>query len=196
MRAPQAVAHATRERDLKELASVRSVLAAVFLFAGLPGIATAQAVRPDDRNAIDTCLRDAGEQPQRCIRVVYDPCTETREGGTTVGMQGCASRETAVWTEKLETALRSLRTGRLGQTEAQPWNRPRENARERSVPGSDILDDMQKTWLVWRAKKCDALAMQAEGGTLSRVLYAVCFLDETARHALWLETLLSDTTPR
>jgi uncharacterized protein YecT (DUF1311 family) len=48
---------------------------------------------------------------------------------------------------------------------------------------------MQRQWRVWRAKKCDTEAMQYEDGSLSRVVYANCLNQETARHALWLMKL-------
>ena len=94
----------------------------------------------------------------------------------------------------MEASLAALMTGSLGQTDAQPYNRPDENRRDAPVKGTDILSDMQRTWVIWRAKKCDALAMQAEGGTLSRVIYGSCVYEETARHALWLKALVEDTT--
>ncbi len=82
--------------------------------------------------------------------------------------------------------------GPLGKTVAQPWNRPSENKRDHAVPGTDIINDMQKTWLIWRAKKCDTTAMQYEEGSLSRVLYGACIYEETGRQALWLKSLVED----
>ncbi len=175
---------------------MRAVLAAFFLFATLPGVAWAQTAQPQDRARIDACLQTAKDNPERCIGVVYTPCTDSREGGTTAGMGDCGARETAVWSEKLEASLAALLTGSLGQTDAEPWNRPNENRRDATVKGRDILKDMQQTWIAWRAKKCDTLAMQAEGGTLSRVLYGSCFYEETARQALWLKSLVNDTSAR
>jgi uncharacterized protein YecT (DUF1311 family) len=96
----------------------------------------------------------------------------------------------------MEASLKQLRAGSLGQTEADPANRPPENKRAGKVPGTNIINDMQQTWISFRAKKCDTEAMQAEGGSLSRVLYGSCFYDETARHALWLASLVDDTSPK
>ena len=166
---------------------------ALLLLAVTPTLASAQ-VQPDDRAAIEACLQSEKDNVERCIGTVYRPCSETREGSTTSGMGECAGRETAVWSERMEASLAALMTGSLGQTDAQPYNRPNENRRDAPVKGTDILSDMQRTWVIWRAKKCDALAMQAEGGTLSRVIYGSCVYEETARHALWLKALLEDTT--
>jgi len=171
-----------------------AVIAALLLIP-VPAAAAAPA-RPDDRVAIDACLRAAQDNPARCIGTVYTPCSETPTGSTTAGMGECAGRETQVWSDMMEENFRALLAGPLGQTQAQPWNRPAENRRDRPVPGTDILNDMQQTWLVWRAKKCDTLAMQAEGGTLSRVLYGICAYEETGRQALWLKSLVDDAKAR
>jgi uncharacterized protein YecT (DUF1311 family) len=172
------------------LTMTRSTALLVLLLA--PALAAAQP-RPDDRAAIAACLESAKDNPERCIGVVYTPCTDSREGGTTYGMGECAARERAVWTERMEASLAALMAGPLGQTDAQPYNRPSENRREGPVKGASILRDMQATWLIWRAKKCDTEAMQAEGGTLSRVIYGACVYQETARQALWLKALLDQT---
>src|SRR5581483_9954452 len=137
--------------------------------------AAAEPAQPQDRATIDACLQTAKDNPERCVGLVYTPCRDSRAGGTTAGMGGCAARETAVWSEKLDASLQALLAGPLGDTDAEPWNRPAENRRDATVKGRDILKDMQQTWIAWRAKKCDTLAMQAEGGTLSRVLYGSCF---------------------
>ena len=168
-------------------------LAALLLLILTPALASAQA-RPDDSAAIEACLRSAKDNPERCIGTVYRPCADTGEGGTTAGMGVCAARETAVWNETLEENLIMLVNGPLGKTTAQPYNRPSENRRRTPVKGTDILRDMHQTWMFWRAKKCDTLAMQAEGGSLSRVLYGKCIYEETARQALWLKALVADTT--
>jgi uncharacterized protein YecT (DUF1311 family) len=156
----------------------------------------AAQVRTEDREAVESCLRSATDNRETCIGVIYKPCTETPEGGNTRGMGECAARETAAWTELMETSLAALTAGSLGQTDAQPYNRPNENRRDVPVKGAEILADMQRTFFVWRAKKCDTLAMQAEGGSFSRILYGTCTYEETARHALWLKALAEDIGSR
>jgi uncharacterized protein YecT (DUF1311 family) len=161
------------------------------------GVAAAAQNPPlaQDRAAIDACLQQNTDTPERCIGTVYKPCSDAPAGSSTAGMGDCAGRETAVWEEKINASFKELLAGSLGQTEAESWNRPPENKRDKRVPGTDILNDMERTWLLLRAKKCDALAMQAEGGSLSRVLYGSCIYEETARHALWLSALAEDTKP-
>jgi uncharacterized protein YecT (DUF1311 family) len=165
----------------------------VFFIAGalaLPALAlAAQAPLREDRAAVDACLKDSRERPEACIEAVYDPCSQTPEGQSTPGMEGCAARELAVWDEKLNAAYRRLVDGDLGKTDARPENRPAEAPRAASVKGAAILADMEKSWIAYRVRRCDALALTAEGGTLARTIYSTCYLDETARQALFLESL-------
>jgi len=178
---------------------VRRALIAAALLMAAAAAALAQQVRPADRAVIEACLAKESDGPQRCLGAVYTPCTEAPQTdadrvppGSTAGRGDCAERETAVWWEILDANLKKLREGPLGQTVAQPWNRPPQNKRDRAVPGTDIIDDMQATWVNWRAKKCDTAAMQYEEGTLSRVIYATCIYEETGRQALWLKALVED----
>ncbi len=183
---------------------MRTLKAAAFvLLAGALPVRAQPAPRPADRAAIDACIKTQKDTPERCVGSVFDPCVEAPRGpndqfphDSTAGQGECAEREIAVWDEKMDTSLQQLLAGSLGQTQAQPWNRPAENKRDRAVPGSDIIDDMQRTWLAWRAKMCDTDAMRYEGGTLSRIIYGKCILQETGRHALWLQQQVDDNAPR
>ena len=156
----------------------------------------ADAPRPADQRAIDACLAKAGETPERCIGIVYDPCTKTPEGGSTMGMGQCSGRELAVWDAMLNTSFQALLRSSLGDADAMPENRPPENRRSAPVKGADILRDMQRAWIAFHAKKCDAAAMQFEGGSASRVIYGDCNMRETARQALWLRELAKDISDR
>ena len=111
----------------------------------------------------------------------------------TRGQGDCAEREIAVWDEKSVASLKALREGPLGKTVARPWNTaaaPEE--RDHAVPGTDIIDDMERTWALSRAKLCDTEAMQYEEGSLSRIIYIKCINREAARHALWLVQQVED----
>ncbi len=166
--------------------------------AALPAAAQT-APRAADRAAIDACLKNEESAPQRCIGTVYKLCSErprrdadTFPPGSTPGQENCAGRELAVWQAKIDATLQALRDGPLGQTVAQPWNRPAENKREHAVPGREIIDDMQRAWLSTRAKMCDTRALRYEDGTFARTVYATCLYEETARHALWLQEVAND----
>ncbi len=178
---------------------MRVLTAAAFLLTSVTVASAQPAVRPADRAAIDACLQREKDTPARCVGIVYRPCSEAPQSptdrfppGSTAGRGDCAEREIAVWEEKIDASLAALRAGPLGHKVAQPWNWPDENKRAHAVPGTEIIDDMQRTWLLARAKLCDTAAMRYEGGTLSRVVYATCINAETARHALWLMDLEND----
>jgi uncharacterized protein YecT (DUF1311 family) len=168
------------------------VTSSVLLASILP-LSAKDAALPRDRAAIDGCLQKQKETAERCIGTVYDACTNEPSGSTTVGMNQCAQRELQVWQEKMAASLKQLLAGPLGATQAQPENRPPENKRDHAVPGSDIINDMQRTWVAARAKVCDTATLQYEGGTLASVVYGQCVYEETGRHALWLKTLTEDT---
>ncbi len=174
-------------------------LAALLLLTSIGAVNAQDAPRADDRAAIDACLKTEESAPQRCIGIVYTPCTERpmRDGDrfppdSTPGREDCASRETSVWLEKMDAALKALRDGPLGQTEAQPWNRPAANKRAQAVPGREIIDDMQRAWASARVKMCDTQSLRYEGGTLARIVYATCLYEEAARFALWLGEVAND----
>jgi uncharacterized protein YecT (DUF1311 family) len=178
---------------------MRALTAATLVLTSAIAASAQPAVRPADRTAIDACLQREKETPERCIGIVYRSCSEAPQGpndpvppGSTAGRGDCAEREIAVWEAKIDASLTALRAGPLGRTVAQPWNRPDENKRAHAVPGTEIIDDMQRTWLVSRAKLCDTAAMRYEEGTFARVVYATCVNEETARHALWLMKLEND----
>jgi len=176
---------------------MRLILAAGVLLLALPASAQ-DAVRANDRAAIEACLQKQTEAPERCIGTVAHACESepSPDSGTTLAAERCGVRERLVWQEMVEASLKRLYSGPLGTIKAQPWNRPRENARKREVPGADIIADMERTFVIWRAKLCDTFAMQYEGGTASRVLYGDCVYKETGRHALWLKALEADAAQR
>ncbi len=178
---------------------MRVMAAAAVLLTSTIAASAQPAVRPADRAAIDACLQREKDRPARCIGALYRACTEAPQKpddpvppGSTAGRGDCAEREIAVWEEKIDASLKALRAGPLGKTPAQPWNRPDENKRAHAVPGTDIIDDMQRSWDLTRAKLCDTEALRYEEGTFARVVYATCINEQTAGHALWLMKLEND----
>lgn len=179
---------------------MRRLVVAAMLLGSCCGAANAQTQpAAEDRAAIDACLQREATEPQHCIGIVYTPCAERPPSdkddvppGSTPGREQCAARETSVWEEKIDAALKTLREGPLGQTIALPENRASANKRTQPVPGTELIDDMGRSWLTTRAKMCDTRSRRYEGGTLARIVYATCINEETARHALWLLDLAND----
>jgi uncharacterized protein YecT (DUF1311 family) len=182
---------------------MRLPAAAVLLFAAVPLAVAQQAPLPADRAAIDACLDKQKDEPERCITAVFKPCTQAPMGpndqvrhDSTAGQAECFYREMAVWDAKMDESLKKLLAGPLGTTMHKPEYRPPGNKRAHAVPGAEIVDDMQKTWLAARAKKCDTESMFYEGGTFVSIVYGNCMLKETGRHVIWLLDLVNDTTGR
>jgi uncharacterized protein YecT (DUF1311 family) len=139
-----------------------------------------------DRTILTACLSAAKANkrgPDTCIGAVQGPCLKGRGGDTTVGMKDCGGREIAVWDERLNAAYRIVLSGTLGKQEAV------RGGGSKTLTGADILRDAQRSWLAFRDKKCDAASLPMEGGTGAGLLSVDCYLQETARQALWLEAL-------
>lgn len=182
---------------------MRVPAAALLFFAAIPLAAAEDAPRPEDRAAIDACLEKQRDEPERCIAAVFKPCAEVPQGpndqvppGSTPGQVECFNREMAVWDEKMDESLEKLLAGPLGTETKKPEYRPPGNKRDRAVPGAEIINDMQKTWLASRAKICDTESMFYEEGTFSSIVFGNCVLKETGRHVIWLLDVVNDTTGR
>lgn len=148
------------------------------------GIARAQdAPTAADRAVIDKCLADAKKTkalPESCIGAVQKPCLDTPEGQSTVGMRECSNRETAVWDERLNKAYRAF-LDQNGDVDAE--------RNGKKMKGADLIRDAERAWLTFRDKQCDVTGLPMEGGTGAYVLIDGCYLDQTAQHALWLESI-------
>jgi uncharacterized protein YecT (DUF1311 family) len=143
-------------------------------------------VAPKDRTALATCLDQAKagkKTAEGCIGTVQKPCIESPDGGTTMGMKECTGREIAVWDERLNQAYRAALAGDLGKQQTV------RDGDKRKLTGADILRDAQRAWVAFRDKKCDAAGLPMEGGTGAGLLSGDCYLQETARQALWLEDM-------
>ena len=166
-----------------------SIFAGAVLVCWVPSShATAQdRAAPKDRAALASCLEAASAEkraPETCIGSVQGLCLKGSDGGTTIGMKECGAREIAAWDERLNAAYRAALSGDIGKREA-----IREGGRK--LTGADVLRDAQRAWIVAREKKCDAAGLPMEGGTGAGLLSVDCFLQETARQALWLGGLHS-----
>lgn len=164
---------------------ISRIVLCLFLLCFGPIASVAQEkATAEDRAAIAACLSKAKKDKaasETCIGAVQKTCLEAPEGQSTLGMKTCAWRETAVWDERLNKAYQASLRGDLGQTEAV------RDGGKRKLTGADIIRDAQRAWLAFRDKKCDAAGLPMEGGTGAGVLTSDCYLQETARQALWLE---------
>ena len=142
---------------------------------------------PEDRATIAKCLEKARKtkaEGETCIGVVEQPCLDKPEGQSTIGMKECSEREVLVWDERLNEAYKKLQKGGLGETEVQRDGK--------KLKGADLFRDVQRAWITFRDKKCDAATLPMEGGTGAGVLLLGCLLRETAHQALWIEEMVRE----
>lgn len=166
------------------LTIVRFVLCFMMLCLAAAGLHAQEKATPEDHATIAKCLDKAKKdkaEGETCIGVVEQPCLETPEGQSTIGMKTCSNREALVWDERLNTAYQKLQKGGLGQTEVERDGR--------KITGADVFRDVQRAWIAFRDKKCDAAGLPMEGGTGAGVLILGCVLRETAHQALWIEEM-------
>jgi uncharacterized protein YecT (DUF1311 family) len=164
---------------------------ALALGAGLLAVGPAAAqdrIDPGDRSAIQSCLERIAQikstRAEDCIGIVQGPCTE-RSDGSSVSMNQCTSREAAIWNERFNAVYRRLQAGDIGQIKTQRlWG----GGPVKDVTGADVLRDTQRAWIAFRDRKCDAAGLPMEGGSGATLLATECYLQETARQALWLES--------
>jgi uncharacterized protein YecT (DUF1311 family) len=143
-------------------------------------------VAPKDRAELAACLDQAKagkKTTESCIGTIQGPCVAGPDGGTTIGMKECTGREIALWDERLNKAYRAALTSELGEQDV-----VRDSGKPK-LTGADILRDAQRAWVAFRDKKCDAAGLPMEGGTGAGLLSGDCYLQETARQALWLEDM-------
>ena len=103
---------------------------------------------------------------------VYEACKA--KAVSTPESENCARAETAVWDKRLNAAYQKIM--------ASPnWD----------PATKGLVRTAQRSWLAYRDAKCSAAGeLEAEGGTLSRIVAGDCIATETALRASELEAAL------
>lgn len=159
------------------------LLPALLLVAplALPAFAQDASDRPvaQDRAVIEACLSGKTDAVQRrgCIGRVANPCQDTPDGASTVGMIGCFEREHAVWDERLNRAYREAMAAF-------------------DENGKAYLKGTQQAWLKFRAQACEWPAKVYPGGSIGGPLAADCRLDQTALRAIDLADIAASLKTR
>jgi uncharacterized protein YecT (DUF1311 family) len=141
---------------------------------------------PKDRVALAACLqaaKTAKTSAETCIGTVQDACAKEPGHESNAAMSGCVGREVAVWDERLNAAYKAALAGDLASRDAFRGNPARK------LIGAEVLREAQRAWIAFRERKCSAARLPMEGGSGAALLGGTCFLQETARQAIWLETL-------
>jgi len=140
---------------------------AVVLLVAIAAVAAcATTVQAQPRSGVDACLAAATPETRRdCIGAESGPCIEEPAGQTTGGIVQCVMREKDSW----EAQVRLL-TVRL-------------RARETPTQLAQ-LDAMLAAYGPWLQARCGYAGSIYEGGSLSRVVAALCIRDTTAQLAI------------
>jgi len=154
-------------------------LRVVGLLAGLHAVFGGVAVRAQDAKptaqqvaAIRACAgknKDditAGEQ-QCLFNLVADPCQNTPEGQSNLGMADCFRLEEKIWDGLLNDNYKSLRD-------------------ELDAAQAGKLRDMQRAWIASRDATCGFYDVKIQG-TMAIPMSAACLARETMRRAVLLK---------
>lgn len=156
----------------------RYALAAAVICVTLAAAPVSAAPNSADAQKIDACLQAATEKGQSggaCIGIVADPCIESakEKNSATEDSKACAARELAIWSARLQTALKESKAG-----------------------GKDIaaaVTNSQTSWSASLSRLCPLFDKLDPGASLGGANY--CRLQETAMHVLVLERLAYAVNP-
>jgi len=152
---------------------VRATIAAGLLFAALLGGAAAPGTEDGSPDAaVSSCLA-AAPNPRACIGAYADPCMETPQGSTTVGMADCLAAEIAEWEARADDAFKRLRALARSLDEAAP-----------ETEALAALRRAHRAWTAFREAECRAVAAPYSGGTIYGVAFTQCSLTLSAERAL------------
>lgn len=102
-----------------------------------------------------------------CIGIISNPCMETPDGSSNLGMSFCVRRETDWWDVWLNSNYKQLKNVMNQQDFTQ-------------------LRDLQRKWIAYKDAKCRFEHASWKGGTIASIASAQCFLDTTADQAITL----------
>ena len=146
-----------------------------------------------DAAVLDSCLEDAAREhaqtdieaePLRaCIGAAAMDCMQGPEGGTTVGMVDCLSRETGQWDGLLN------RWYGQALAQAEEGDAALKDLGSAAPPAAPVLRDAQRGWIAFRDKSCEFESVRWQGGTLGGPASGDCMLRLTAEQALRLKAI-------
>lgn len=140
-----------------------------------------------DAALLEQCLSDssrgdgATDARESCIGAAADPCMDSDDGSTTVGMSVCLGNELDLWDAKLNEAYREV----MAQSEETDKSMTEMgSAAEKEAP---LLRDMQRHWIAFRDAACGYERSRWGGGSGGGPAGLHCALTLTARQYLWLD---------
>ena len=120
------------------------------------------------------CATAANAQTTKQIRARYSQdykqCLATGDAanGVTIAIMDCNGFENDRQDARLNQAYRMVMARLSSQKKA-------------------VLRASERNWIVQRDLRCRRKSAVEEGGSLARIIYSDCFLEETIRRTIWLE---------
>jgi uncharacterized protein YecT (DUF1311 family) len=152
------------------------VLAALF---SIGAFAAEASPPPEVKAAVEKCLagkEKAGKPAEECIGAAADACLTRGEDDSTSGMIACHDNEADVWDERLDRDYQAL-------------------LKTMKRPDADRVRDIEQAWIAFRGKKC-GYHRPEDDGEVGTILNAHCYLEETARQALFLHDIVETRNSR
>ena len=146
-----------------------ATLVATSAFAGAAG----DPPEPEVKAAVEKCLAEkekASTPLETCIGAYTDACLGKSDALSTQDMMACNSMETDVWEERLNRDYQEL-------------------LKEMKNDDKARLREMQRAWIAFREKKC-GFRQQEQEGTVGMIQNENCYMEETGRQSLFLQTLV------
>lgn len=160
----------------------------LLLIVTAPG-AQAQSTTPGaqadlaDVQTLRQCLaRQSAHTADTCRRLVFQPCAEKPEGGTTLGTTECHLREHRAWDVLLNEAY--ARVAGHAQAMDQQARRPEFAQYEQSLRAA------QRAWITLRDADCALAYARFGDGSMRHIAHTACLSQMTADRTLFLLRLL------
>ena len=175
-------------------AGVALALAAV----AAPGIATADPPAPEDRAAVEACLKLVAERRAALAKQPAGPEEVPGPAGRLAGAAEDAKSDPESCIGVVTIACQRQPGGgstmgerNCNERELGVWderlNRRYSVALREGGKVADAVRRVERAWLAWRDARCALPAVEEEGGSIVGPLTSACLMDATARQAIWLE---------
>lgn len=163
---------------------LRSLLIPAIALIALPASAEHDHDPAADAADLRACLSRTADGAA-CIGLLANPCMETPDGGSTLGMSNCVNQETAAW----DILLNEVWPEVMAQARATD-----EEHAEFGTGATDVAEQLltaQRAWLAFRDAQCGYEYAFWSAGTIRSNMYAGCMLDMTAKRTLELRDQLN-----
>ena len=138
---------------------------------------------PADVQTLRQCLaRQSAHTADTCRRLVFQPCVDKPDGGTTLGTTACHLREYRAWDVLLNEAYARV----AGHAEAMD----RVASRPEFAQFESTLLSAQRAWITLRDADCALDYARFGDGSMRHIAHTACLSRMTADRTLFLLRLL------